>query len=86
MPLNRCTLGFGYGNTVSGFSIGLFSWISCHLASMFFFQTAQTTERRICLSAEEKRLICMNALWRRMGSSVCVEKGNKLVSSNSLEW
>uniref|UniRef100_U9T748 Uncharacterized protein n=1 Tax=Rhizophagus irregularis (strain DAOM 181602 / DAOM 197198 / MUCL 43194) TaxID=747089 RepID=U9T748_RHIID len=49
-------------------------------------QTAQTTERRICLSAEEKRLICMNALWRRMGSSVCVEKGNKLVSSNSLEW
>ncbi|PKK66092.1 hypothetical protein RhiirC2_785254 [Rhizophagus irregularis] len=38
------------------------------------------------LRAEEKRLICMNALWRRMGSSVCVEKKNKLVSSNSLEW
>ncbi|PKB98546.1 hypothetical protein RhiirA5_431209 [Rhizophagus irregularis] len=38
------------------------------------------------LRAEEKRLICMNALWRRVGPSVCVEKGNKLVSSNSLEW
>lgn len=39
------------------------------------------------LRAEEKRLIRMkNALWRRMGSSICVEKGNKLVPPKSLEW
>ncbi|GBC16746.2 uncharacterized protein OCT59_026531 [Rhizophagus irregularis] len=38
------------------------------------------------LRAEEKRLIRMkNTLWRRLGSSICVEKGNKLVSSKSLK-
>ncbi|CAB4427118.1 unnamed protein product [Rhizophagus irregularis] len=38
------------------------------------------------LRAEEKHLIRIeNALWRRMGSSLCIRKGNKLVSSKSLE-
>ncbi|CAG8650596.1 16782_t:CDS:2 [Rhizophagus irregularis] len=63
-----------------------FTYIVSDYLGQTYKLSAQTTERRICLSAEEKRLICMNALWRRMGSSVCVEKGNKLVSSNSLEW
>ncbi|RGB44043.1 hypothetical protein C1646_749015 [Rhizophagus diaphanus] len=38
------------------------------------------------LRAEEKHLIRIkNALWRRMASSLCIRKENKLVSSKSLE-
>lgn len=47
-------------------------------------QHLDTQKEESALNAEEKNLIRIkNALWRRMGSSVCV---GKVVSPRSLEW
>ncbi|PKY51314.1 hypothetical protein RhiirA4_468255 [Rhizophagus irregularis] len=48
--------------------------INCDIGSVSKQLKQQKEES--ALRAEKKRLICMkNALWRRMGSSVCVEEG-----------